>query len=69
MVGKWIDTISDRMSTPSCPNTPSMKGTPSSTVLEKAAATPPTTPAALSRPNSRVVTRLPAVQAMIAAAK
>ena len=32
---------------------------PSSTRLEKAVATPPTTPAALSRPKSRVVTRLP----------
>ena len=50
IVGKWIETISDRMSTPSCPKTPSMNGMPSSTVLENDAETPPTTPAALSRP-------------------
>ena len=69
IVGRCTETISVRMSTPGWPNTPIMNGRPSSTVLENAVATPPTTPAALSRPNTRVVTRCPAVQATATAPK
>ncbi len=69
IVGRCTETISDRISKPGCPKTPSMKGMPSSTRLEKAEDTPPTTPAWLSRPKTRVMIRWPTTQATAAAVK